>query len=509
MKSLLDSVFHGYPIGSILVWDSDREISSLDYVGPIRIGPAPKGVVSYILDGHQRISTLLGTLMLPHDAPSTNDDVDWRLYFDLEQYEFIHAPKEGLQPWYFPVRSLLETTDFFQAARVLQDDVEDSKRATRLLKAADYLANAIRNYQLPLISITEASLDSAVTVFARLNRRGRKMTADQMVSALTYREGSFHLADRLDTFQQELAHRGFGKLERIFLLRTVLAAMDLDIYARDFAAILVREEIRAQLPEKINIIEESLNRALDFLEGIGVTSDRLLPYGLQLVLLAEYFRLRHDPPSEHLGLLKRWFWVTSFTGWFGMSNPTLARRALDEMREFARGQKSRFEAVDLESVAQPFPLRFDGRSARVRAFLLYLSSLNPRSVYEKGDLSTGALLSELGTHALSRIVGSGLPPELSSSPANRMFADRDHRGQVVGVLESLVQGGRSGGILASHGFPSEAQAQLAAGDREGAISSRLAYLIEGERAFMADRSVRCPVARTALAVRDSDASEDE
>ena len=56
------------------------------------------------------------------------------------------------------------------------------------LDEADRLASAFRDYQIPLVHIREANLDSAVTVFARLNRTGRKMTADQMVSALTYQE---------------------------------------------------------------------------------------------------------------------------------------------------------------------------------------------------------------------------------------------------------------------------------------------------------------------------------
>ena len=58
------------------------------------------------------------------------------------------------------------------------------------------------------------------------------MAADEMVSALTYREGEFHLANKLDEFKEELAWKGFGNLDRVLLLRSVLAALGRDIYAK-------------------------------------------------------------------------------------------------------------------------------------------------------------------------------------------------------------------------------------------------------------------------------------
>ncbi len=181
------------------------------------------------------------------------------------------------------------------------------------------------------------------------------------------------------------------------------------------------------------------------------------------------------------------------------------------MRDVAQGKKEIFEEVDLESVAQPFPDRFDGRSARVRAFLLYLASLKPQSVKGRGDLPTEVLLSELGPGALAFLVKKCQDPELTSSPANRVFADRDHRGPVARVLQSSVQEGSENidKFFASHGFPPAAMAPLAEGKWEEAIRSRRDFLIEGEREFMIERSVTCPAERTASIVRDSDVSEDE
>ena len=81
LHSLLDSVFRGFPIGSILVWDTDDDVESRASVGPVEIARRPGGTVGYLLDGQQRVSTLVGTLRLPLDTSDVGetivDDLDW------------------------------------------------------------------------------------------------------------------------------------------------------------------------------------------------------------------------------------------------------------------------------------------------------------------------------------------------------------------------------------------------------------------------------------------------
>ena len=520
LSALLDSVLRGFPIGSILVWDTDRQIESSPRIGPIEIVSRPAGLVSYILDGQQRVSTLAGTLRLMGGTASIVDQIDWRVYYDLDGRAFVDHRKamkgsagghresaKDPDPTYFPVRSLLNTAGFFEACRRIEAQVDDEHRPRRLGEA-DRLASAFRDYQLPLVSIREAELESAVTVFARLNRTGRKMAEDELVSALTYQEGQFHLASMLDEFKAELKKKGFGGLDRVFLLRSVLAALEQDIYAKEWADLMVKPEVRKRLPEGFRAARQGIRLALEMLNGLGVTSDRLLPYGLQLVLLGEFHRICPQPAEGTVELLKRWFWVTSFTGWFGGVNTAQAKRALEEIRNLARGRSETFNVVDTDAPAEPFPDRFDGRSARVRAFLLYLASLRPRSLGHDGDLDPGGLLTRLGTDAVGYVVSNPDPRELVSSPANRMFVDARHIGQAVGTLTGLDDEVLRR-ILPTHGFPLDSIGPLRNGDRAGLLKERLDALIRGEREFMAAHKVKLPAERTAPTIADSEASDDE
>ncbi len=510
MLKMLDSVGRGFPIGSILMWETSVSVTSTDWVGPMKVGARPDGLVSYLLDGQQRMSTLLGTLLLP-EIPSTEGvkDIDWSVYFDLQEQEFMHAPRAGVLPHHFPIRQLLSTRGYLDACRAITKSV-DSVTSDRLIAQADTLADRFRNYQIAVITIKSEDLDTAISVFARLNLTGRKMSPDQMVSALTYREGDFHLADALDRFlADDLAPLNFGGLSRTFILRTVLAAMGRDIYAKDWSDLMVKDEVRKRLPDAFGFAKTAILRALVFLKEQGATSDRMVPYGLQIVMLAEFFRRCSQPKDEQLELLRRWFWVTSLTGWFGGVNTAQARQALEEIRELADGSLTTFKVVDLDAPAQPFPDRFDARSARVRAFMLYLASLKPIALDDTGEiLDVGRLLSERGPGALRKIATTLTDRALSSSPGNRMFAQHDQAGQAVTTLRGLDDETLRL-VLPSHGFPEGAAESVQTGDRDTLIQQRIAHLVDQERNFMIERGVKPANEKTGPIIADTDMDEPE
>ena len=73
--ALLDSIQRGFPIGLILVWDTNEKITSTERVGPVIVGPPPDGSVGYVIDGHQRVATLVGTLRMTDEIKNTADEI--------------------------------------------------------------------------------------------------------------------------------------------------------------------------------------------------------------------------------------------------------------------------------------------------------------------------------------------------------------------------------------------------------------------------------------------------
>ena len=60
--SLLDSIYHHYPIGSLIFWGSEENICSYRNIGNIPLDDAPTGTINYVLDGQQRITSLFASL---------------------------------------------------------------------------------------------------------------------------------------------------------------------------------------------------------------------------------------------------------------------------------------------------------------------------------------------------------------------------------------------------------------------------------------------------------------
>ena len=271
MIDLLDSVNKQYPIGSLLAWETDEDLVSLERVGPLRFAPSRSGAAAYILDGHQRLSTLAGALVGESNRDNALQDEDallWNIYFNASERTFEHLPPCAQPaPFQFPMSKILDTFEFLrESQRVLDQDPEKGRAYVERIQE---VARSFQNYKIPVMQIKQTGLSEAVEIFARLNSRGQSMTADQMVSALLYRVNTphpFDLANAISESLSMLKAEGFGDLDRTLILRTLLAAIGEDIYRTDWTRLAHsrRESLLSKLRDAIPQVDESLQAAVRF-----------------------------------------------------------------------------------------------------------------------------------------------------------------------------------------------------------------------------------------------------
>jgi hypothetical protein len=520
MIDLLDSISKQYPIGSLLAWETDEPILSLENVGPIRFASKRGGPAAYLLDGHQRLSTLAGALVGQENRSRSMSDEDallWNIYFNASDRSFEHlAVGVSPEPFHFPMSKLLDTFEFIQESqRVLQQDAENGRRYVDRIQE---IARSFQNYKIPVMQIKQTGLNEAVEIFARLNSRGQRMTADQMVSALLYRDGAsapFNLARAIDDSIGILRSHGFGDIDRTLILRTLLAAIGEDIYRTDWTRWTQsrREGLLQKLHDAIPRVNEGLEAAVAFFLDLGVTTARLLPYGMQMTIVASFFYAQPNPSPPQLKLLRRWFWVTSFATWFGGANPSrvnaLVRDVIDNIAQ--NPESPQFQTVDLDSPAAPLPRSFDMRSARTRVLLLVLFSLQPRDRHGEVIKNVDDLVRIFGPDALGYVASRVDNRELGRSPANRVLRDRaDDRGQARNWLLTLPDGLRDL-VWESHAIPLDAADELGAVDGSDFVEARLRKLTALEHQFMIARRVTPPLSDApAAAAADSEVfSEDD
>jgi hypothetical protein len=521
MLDLFDSIERGFPIGSILVWETTDAVASLDEVGDVPVEPAPAGrPVSYVLDGHQRLSTLFGVLHRQGRAPRADDQREWkwRIYRDLEpksaNERYRHHRAEGSPPAptpqnYLPVRSVNSTIDFLRFSRGLELNLGDNDRLLQLITEAERVAQRIRSYKIALIRLRGGELNEAVEVYTRLNRRGVRMEADQVVSALTHRSGRPTMSDDIETIVESVANTGFGELPRTAVFRVLLAvAGESDVMSPRWETVASR--LQNRLADAIPAADQAIRAAVELFKRIGLPLANLLPYAHQLVILAGFFHRLQERgrplTGNHEFELGRWFWVTSWAGTYAGATSTTLRRALQEMRDFADGHVYRL-ALDVAAV-RPMPDQFNLNSARTLAYVAWEASAFPRRLNSLGEeFDVLQLLASGAPQAYRPIV-----PQ-DSRPANRLIMPTPPGVKPEAALRGLAEHpalvNRDAPVtplevLNSHGIPQIAWHRLLDGDYELFLKHRTDFLGGRLRDFARDMGVELTLDLVGVADDDTD-----
>ena len=197
-KQLLVSLMLRYPVGGLLFWKT-QEPPDLKNVHEL---PEKLGTVQVILDGQQRLTTLymLVTGEVPPYYVMEDITTDIRdLYFnvddgDLQYYQPVRMRDNSR--WVRVVECFSgNSVDVFSIA---QKTVGSDESAFQVAK--NYAVNlsklvGIKEADLPTQVVpTEASLDSAIDVFDRVNSLGTKLTEADL--ALTHVTGKWSQARR-------------------------------------------------------------------------------------------------------------------------------------------------------------------------------------------------------------------------------------------------------------------------------------------------------------------------
>lgn len=173
---LLDSIYKGYPIGSILLWLTSAKLASERKIGDIEINNRPEEFPTYyLLDGQQRLSTLCGALYW------NGDDIksQWNIGFDLDKEQFVFQEGEkrvGL----FPLNKLIDTRDFNKQCQAFESVPE---KVDQYYKRSNRLLNSIKDYKVAAVQIGDMTIDEVAPIFERINSTGRKLEMVDLMRA--------------------------------------------------------------------------------------------------------------------------------------------------------------------------------------------------------------------------------------------------------------------------------------------------------------------------------------
>jgi hypothetical protein len=199
---LVDSLYRGFPISSLLVWQSAEETRSR------RLDPRPTrtSVMSWLIDGQQRVITLARTM-------TGDQDIDVVFNPDEDEFRLANAATRNDPTWY-RVAELWDEELYRNLRRNLDGSRVAIKREARFEKLRRVL-----DYEVPLVLMVDHSFENAVRAFERINTLGVKLKKEDIESAHIAARHSGFIADEVSPFLERLRGQGFNRINIMHLFR--------------------------------------------------------------------------------------------------------------------------------------------------------------------------------------------------------------------------------------------------------------------------------------------------
>ena len=382
---LLDSIYHDYPIGSILLWESGETLKATRNICGFAIPDRPVSYpINYVLDGQQRLSTIYAVFCKDRtqstntaDAPDLDEfDVD----FDLDSHKFL--PKGDAAPGshLFPLKYLLDITSLLAALKEIPESYHS---------VITNLHSQFNNYEIPIVTITKRAKTDVGTIFERINSTGTKLTTLDLMVAWTWSE-NFHLHDQIKELLDVLGEKGFGDIPEKIILQCLSAMI---LKSTSTKAILSLDP--KLVSERFERLIESLQGAIDFLSTQLEASQDFLPHVQQLIPLTYFFSCASSASSDQVKWLKQWFWKTSFSRRYAGQTDDKMDADIAFFDQMLKGNiegltKYNYTVTPDQLVKQ----KFTKNNPVVRAFLLLLAQKGPLDLVNGAAIDLGRALSE-------------------------------------------------------------------------------------------------------------------
>jgi hypothetical protein len=440
VKLFFDSIYQGYPVGSILMRRAYASAAVIRY-GPVRVNAPESNSALWVVDGQQRLTALTAGLARDEEMPVTPDD-PWVLYFDAKEQIFCVPPRSGIFPsTWVPIAQLLD-------ASTLSEWVFNWKHAQdpELRKTVFEAGKRIRQYEIPLYVVETEEEDLLREIFFRINNSGKKLEWREIHDALFGRKSDE--PSTLSSLADELKALGVGRPSEDQLLSAIIAFKGLDAtrsisehYRRDPE--ILRDAVSDALP--------ALRQVLIFLKTHAeIPHLRLLPRSLPFFVLTKFFGLYPEPNNRTINLLVRWTWRT-LLGIKSVDERTLLRHSLDaiEGNEPERTmQKLLDEIPRTRGSGFTLPQKFDARAADSRIVLVALSSLHPLDPENGKPIDIADLIEDHDLNAFRKIIS--ISTEATHSPSNRILLPPIFKGVRKELIDLIEREGPNSKVLESH-----------------------------------------------------------
>ena len=177
VRGLMDSLYRGHPVGSLLVWVTPSD--NVDHRGSQEIDP---GMVQVLLDGQQRITSLYGIIRGKPPAFFDGDAKAFKdIHFHLQNEEFhFHQPAMNGDPLWIDVSALMQRS-FGQLKNWIDEQSSETKQFDGKIRQLWGIRSS--EFHVAKVVGTHKTVEVVVDIFNRVNSGGTKLSQGDLALA--------------------------------------------------------------------------------------------------------------------------------------------------------------------------------------------------------------------------------------------------------------------------------------------------------------------------------------
>jgi hypothetical protein len=426
--ALLDSMYKGYPIGTVMVWRADKKQAWM-LRHKLHILPAFDATqnkeILFLVDGQQRLS-VLHQVRRGETIPNSNGreirfgDIYFSVNGDEEQFQYLKRP---------------DPEQHFSVSRVLSDHWRKSFRGLfkYQLEAIKQCRERLLKYRIFMVFYDTKELTNIRETFIRINAQGMRISEADKAFSQAQRVKPLHRYHQLC----ETLPFGYKALDKAVYWTTLVLVrgykyLGQKAFTRFTKEIDRKEEGRLWFERQEPKVAESIKLASDYLVNtLGVDDFKLLPYENMIAMLAAFFYAnnRSQPSGTQREQIRRWFWFTAvvqrYAGAGYESNIIADRDFFMYLGKTRKGKYQITERISLQSLKQA---NYQAGSALSKSFKLLLRHNKPRYVTNGEPMPLGAVAAATNKRDLHHIFpksplkNAGLPRKQFNTICNICLA---------------------------------------------------------------------------------------
>ena len=319
VRDLFDSLYHDYPSGQLLVWETDNLPASGNRSASIEGVTTEDRHPQLLLDGQQRLTSLAAIMLgRPLRVRDISRPIDIAFNVHTEKFEVVGPRQRGQTGWISLVKFYTEGIMSVFIDLKLDYNAPETKD---VLEHLNKLEN-IKKYKYSVNVLEQLSYTEVTHIFVRTNSGGTKLGYADL--ALAQVSSSWRgVTEELEQYQKHLAKQGL-EVDTGLLLRAIVVLLTgqshFTRFFRGDKQDVTIEELKAAWERAQKAFEQSLRFLIN---NCLIDYPELLPTrSIFMPLVAFFDRYGSSLTNKQLRELQRWVYMALIWSRYSGSSET-------------------------------------------------------------------------------------------------------------------------------------------------------------------------------------------